>query len=221
MKLVLTNDRRLDTLGVELMNKTIIRTTTGKFIFFISLLSLLFSCAGTQENKKSSVKPPGQEVREKPEPEKVPEKPEPPKEKEKKEEPEAEKSYKMDEKEYKETKKDLSELVSQLNGIIASRNYSKWLTYLTKEYKEYYSDPAVLQKLSEAAVLRKYNIVLRSLKDYFNYVVVQSRRNIQVDDIKAISKGKVKAYMYKDDNPEEKLVVYTLEKVDDEWKITK
>ena len=127
-------------------------------------------------------------------------------------------SYVMDEEEYEETKKDLSELVSELNDIIAARNYSRWLKYLTKEYKEYYSDPEVLREFSDAPVLKKYDIKLRTLKDYFNYVVVASRKNVQVDEIQAIGPEKVKAYMYVDGEP---VVVYTLEKVGDEWKITK
>jgi hypothetical protein len=127
-------------------------------------------------------------------------------------------TYVMDQEEYEETKKDLQLLVSDLNDIISSRDYKKWLTYLTKEYKDYYSNPTVLSDYSNAPVLNKYNISLRSLRDYFNYVVVQSRRNVEVDDIRAISRNKVKAYMYVDGNP---VVVYTLEKVDDKWKITK
>ncbi len=126
-------------------------------------------------------------------------------------------SYVMDEEEYEETKKDLSELVSKLNEIIAARNYSRWLQYLTEDYKEHYSDPEVLREFNDAPVLKKYDIKLRSLKDYFNYVVVASRRNVQVDDIQAIGPNKVKAYMYVDGDP---VVVYTLEKVDGEWEIT-
>lgn len=126
--------------------------------------------------------------------------------------------YEMGEEEYQETKKDLSKLVEELNQIIASRNYQKWLTYLTGEYKEYYSDPEVLQEYSEAPLLKKYDIKLRSLKDYFNYVVVASRKDVHIDDIKALSENKVRAYMIVNTEP---IVVYTLEKVDGQWKITR
>lgn len=127
-------------------------------------------------------------------------------------------TYEMGEEEYQETKKDLSNLVEQLNQIIASRNYQRWLTYLTSEYKEYYSDNEVLRKYSEAPLLKKYDIKLRSLKDYFNYVVVASRKDVHIDDIKALSENKVRAYMIVNNKP---IVVYTLEKVDGQWKITK
>lgn len=130
----------------------------------------------------------------------------------------ADEAYEMGEEEYQETKKDLSELVEELNQIIANRNYQEWLTYLTDEYKDYYSNPEVLQEYSDAPLLRKYDIKLRSLKDYFNYVVVASRRDVHIDDIKALSENKVRAYMIVNNEP---IVVYTLEKVDDQWKITK
>jgi len=126
--------------------------------------------------------------------------------------------YTMGEEEYQETKKDLANLVQELNQIIASRNYQAWLDYLTKEYKDYYSDPKVLQDYSEAPLLQKYDIKLRSLKDYFNYVVVASRKDVRIDDIKPLSENKVRAYMNVNGEP---IVVYTLEKVDNQWKITK
>src|SRR6056297_860940 len=126
--------------------------------------------------------------------------------------------YTMGEEEYQETKKDLANLVQELNQIIANRNYQEWLDYLTKEYKDYYSDPKVLQEYSEAPLLQKYDIKLRSLKDYFNYVVVASRKDVRIDDIKPLSENKVRAYMNVNGEP---IVVYTLEKVDNQWKITK
>ena len=126
--------------------------------------------------------------------------------------------YTMGEEEYQETKKDLANLVQELNQIIANRNYQEWLDYLTKEYKDYYSDPEVLKEYSEAPLLQKYDIKLRSLKDYFTYVVVASRKDVRIDDIKPLSENKVRAYMNING---EAIVVYTLEKVDSQWKITK
>ncbi|MFW6360439.1 MAG: hypothetical protein ACOC2R_01705 [Spirochaetota bacterium] len=127
-------------------------------------------------------------------------------------------AYEMGEEEYQETKNDLSKLVEELNQIIASRSYQEWLTYLTSDYKEHYSNPEVLQDYSDTPLLNKYDIKLRSLKDYFNYVVVASRKDVRIDDIKALSENKVRAYMVVNNKP---IVVYTLEKVDGQWKITK
>lgn len=206
-------------------------TICGKYLtrlclllFSAALLSLsLSSCTSTPEETdkapqaREEPSPPAKpETEPPPEPEEKPELPEDPETTE--EEAEVEEEYEMDEEEYQETKRDLSQLVSELNEIISSRDYGSWLEYLTDEYKEYYSDPEVLKEYSDAPVLKKHNISLRSLRDYFNYVVVASRRNVQVDDIKAVGPDKVKAYMDVDGKT---VVVYTLEKMDDGWKITR
>jgi hypothetical protein len=187
-----------------------------------AVLFLGFGCASAEEEPmkpEEPAEPATEQPETAPEPEQAPE-PEPGEESDQDDNKAGVESgsYVMDEEEYEETKKDLSELVSELNEIIAARNYSRWLEYLTDEYKEYYSDPEVLRGFNDAPVLKKYDIKLRSLKDYFNYVVVASRRNVQVDEIQAIGPDKVKAYMYVDGEP---VVVYTLEKIGDEWKITK
>ncbi|ADK81011.1 putative lipoprotein [Sediminispirochaeta smaragdinae DSM 11293] len=128
----------------------------------------------------------------------------------------AESEFVLSETAYKETKRDLSDLVQELNKIIAAKDYEKWLTYLTKEYRAYYSDPAVLRAQSEAPLLKKYSVVLRSLKDYFHYVVVGSRQNVRLDEIKALDENRVRAYMYVDNTP---VIIYELQKVDNQWKI--
>lgn len=129
----------------------------------------------------------------------------------------AEKSYKLDEQEKERTKRDLNKLVDELNSIIANREFDKWLDYLTEEYIEYYSDSENLEEITSSPTLTKYGIELRSLRDFFQYVVVASRKNVHIDDIKAIGEGTVKAYMDVDDEP---VVVYTLTRVDGRWKIT-
>lgn len=128
----------------------------------------------------------------------------------------AESEFVLSETAYKETKRDLSDLVQELNKIIAAKDYERWLTYLTKEYRDYYSDPTVLRAQSEAPLLKKYNVVLRSLKDYFHYVVVGSRQNVRLDEIKALDENRVRAYMYVDNTP---VIIYELQKVDNQWKI--
>jgi len=127
-------------------------------------------------------------------------------------------TFQMGKAQYEETKRDLSDLVEELNQIIADQNYTLWQTYLTREYIDYYSSPEVLHELSQSPLMIKYNIKLRSLRDYFKYVVVASRKDVRIDDIKPLSENKVKAHMIINDEP---IVVYTLQKVDDVWKITK
>ncbi len=128
-----------------------------------------------------------------------------------------ENDYQLSEEEKEQTKKDLNKLVEKLNSIIARKDYQKWLQYLTEEYKQHYSSEETLAEISNSPVLAKHDVILRSLKDYFNYVVVASRKEIRIDEIKAVGEDTVKAYMDLNDNL---VIVYTLKKVDGQWKIT-
>lgn len=126
------------------------------------------------------------------------------------------KSFTMDSNTYKKTKEDIAQLINTLNKIIEKRDYTTWLTYLSKNYFAYYSDPEILHKQSESPLLKKYNITLRSLKDYFNYVVVGSRKNVRLDEIKALDPNHIKAYMFINNSP---VIIYELVKIDNKWKI--
>ncbi len=182
-------------------------------LLFIGLLLTAYSCKTAEPVKKSEESVPVIETTEK--------SPEKPIEKEKEPEPAAplkeSTEFVLDEATYKKTKEDLSNLIATLNSIIARKDYDTWLTYLTKDYFDYYSDPEILKEQSDSPLLKKYKIVLRSLKDYFNYVVVGSRKNVRLDEIKAIDENHIKAYMYIDNTP---VIIYELVNVNGNWKIT-
>ncbi len=124
--------------------------------------------------------------------------------------------YVVTEKEYEETFSNIEILIQDLNQIIKSKNYDKWLTYLAKDYREYLSDPKTLKEISQEPVLKKYDITLRSLKDYFNYVVVPSRSNARLDDLVFVDKNHVKAIMIINNK---RIILYELKKIDGKWKI--
>lgn len=112
---------------------------------------------------------------------------------------------------------DVSGLISSLNAIIRRRDFDAWRALLTDEYLGHYSDPRTLAELSQQPALRRYNIVLKSLRDYFAYVVYPSRQNDRVDDIEFIDERRLVAYTI--NAKEERLVLYNLEKIGDTWKI--
>jgi len=112
---------------------------------------------------------------------------------------------------------DVKRLIQNLNTVIQTRNYNLWITNLTEDYLEYWSDPDTLARLSESPVLKRQNITLTSLRDYFTHVVYPSRQNDRVDDIEFIGESRIKAIII---NPKgERLVLYNLEKIGDTWKI--
>jgi len=124
--------------------------------------------------------------------------------------------FEVTEEVYEQTFNEVRKLIQDLNKIISSRNYSKWLTYLTKQYKERYSDPAVLAELSRQPTLKEYDIRLKSLADYFRYVVVPSRSEVRLDEILFSDKEHVRAIMEVDDR---QIILYRLRLVDGSWKI--
>ena len=124
----------------------------------------------------------------------------------------------LDEEELKEAETDIAELIEKLNTIISSKNFIKWKEYLSNDYIMYYSDPEVLKERSKTPLLIKNKIVLRSIEDYFNYVVVGSRQNVKLDEIKVLDRDRIKAYMFINNTP---VIIYELIRIEDTWKIGK
>lgn len=112
---------------------------------------------------------------------------------------------------------DIRGLIDQLNTIIRNRDIDSWRAYLTEEYVAYYSDAATLAEISQEPALKRYDIVLRTLADYFQYVVYPSRQNMKVDDIEFVGPDHVRAITV--NLKGERLVLYNLEKIGDTWKI--
>ncbi len=124
--------------------------------------------------------------------------------------------YEVTEEIYKKTFEAIEELIQRLNSIIKSEDFETWLTYLTEDYKEKLNDQQFLKEVSEQPILKKYNIRLTSIRDYFTYVVVPSRSNARLDEIVFVDDTHVKAIMILNENP---VILYQLEKKNGSWKI--
>ncbi len=171
-----------------------------------------------EEQPEKTEEQPVEEPQETEEPEKEPEPEQKPEEEEVLPEVEekSEDEYQVSEEVYKQTFDDVESLIKELNEIIKRKDYSTWLTYLTREYREKYSNPEVLEEVSNQPTLQKYDIKLNSLKDYFIYVVAPSRANAKLDDLVFEDENHVKAIMEIKGN---RVILYLLEKVSGQWKI--
>jgi hypothetical protein len=202
------------------MKSTFVELKIGVFLRAFSLLAatlfLVFSCASSVQVSEVPVQKPAQEESPPPVTEPAQEEPEEKEVTEETTETAGTEEYVLSDEEYELVKKDLEELVQELNKIISARNYQKWLTFLTDQYKSYYSNPEVLRQQTELLNKKGINLTLRTLQDYFNYVVVSSRQNVQVDEIRALDENTVRAYMYYQGTP---AIIYELQKVNDQWKI--
>jgi hypothetical protein len=94
---------------------------------------------------------------------------------------------------YRRTFREVQEVVAALTRIISAGDYEGWLSYLTEEFVESRSSAAFLADASKAPILKKNGIVLTSLRDYFNNVVVQSHLQATLDDIQFLDETHVKA----------------------------
>lgn len=111
---------------------------------------------------------------------------------------------------------EIGELIRELNRIIAGKQFGSWRYYLDRSYIDHYSDSRNLAAFSESPILKKFNIRLRSLQDYFEYVVVPSRSSVKLDEIVFLDNNQVTAYMYVQG---ERTILYQLKHDGRGWKI--
>lgn len=117
---------------------------------------------------------------------------------------------------FNRTFNEVDQVIADLNKIISEEDYEAWKGYLTDDYIRTMSDPAKLAELSQSPILKRNNIVLKSLRDYFHYVVVPSRSNLRLDDLVFIDENTVEAIMVVRG---QRAILYQLEKRDGKWKI--
>ncbi len=178
----------------------------------------LFSCAGAPE---PTPQPPAAEARPEPTPQPetdptppavvTPEPVPPPSV-----EPEKEETFEVTEELFEQTFSEVERVIGQLNTVIQRRDYRRWLTYLTPEYVSHYSNPQTLREISDMPILTRNEIVLRSLEDYFEWVVAPSRANARLDDLNFLNPNQVEAIMVIQGRP---AILYRLRNVDGSWKI--
>lgn len=118
--------------------------------------------------------------------------------------------------EYNKTFSDVHHLIDQLNRIISARDYHSWTEHLTPNYIKTYSDPKILDSISNQPMLKRQHLRLVSLQDYFLNVVVPSRANARLDDLDFVSKTQVKAITVIDG---QRYILYNLRFENGSWKI--
>ncbi len=117
---------------------------------------------------------------------------------------------------YRTTFREVQDVVAAITRIIAAGDYDGWLSYLTADFVTSRSSTSFLADASNAAVLKKSGIVLRSLRDYFNNVVVRSHLQATLDDIQFLDETHVKALALVQGTP---VILYYLVHEAGGWKI--
>ena len=114
--------------------------------------------------------------------------------------------------EFQRTKKDILQVITELNKIIKNKDYESWLAYLSPDSKEYWSNPVNLANVATRLPVK--GVKIRNLKDYFNYVFIPARQNSSVEEIRYFSKNMVKAVQPMEI---EDLIFYTFENHGGNW----
>ena len=125
---------------------------------------------------------------------------------------------KISQEHYVSTRTEVRKFIDRLNQIIRSVNYREWEAVLSQKYIDEVASPESLSWMSEMPVLKSNRIVLRTLQDYFTYVVVPSRAHVDVDsvDIEFLSEKRVRV-RGSNIGDERLLVLYDLEEINDLW----
>ena len=118
---------------------------------------------------------------------------------------------------YEQTFEEIQALIMELNQVISKKQYERWLDYLSEAYIKKYNSTETLSAFNEYPQMKDNGIVLKNLKDYFNWVVVPSRSRATLGDIVFVDETKVIAYSSFEGK---KATLYQLEKDDGKWKIT-
>jgi len=117
---------------------------------------------------------------------------------------------------YKKTFDEVQKAVAELTRIIAAGDYDQWVASLTADYVRITGSAESLQEASSAQVLKKNGIVLRTLRDYFEYVVMPSRDQVSLEEITFVDATHVKAITQMQSR---RIILYYLVREDDRWKV--
>jgi hypothetical protein len=133
---------------------------------------------------------------------------------------------------YQAAKLEITYLIIKLNYIIKTKDYDEWVKHLSDSYFKEISDRNFLEERTEELYRRDQivaqnlgrdssvveKVVLRTARDYFDYIVVPSRANDKLDDISFLSEDHVRAYTI-DDRRGQRLVLYDLALINHNWLI--
>ncbi len=109
-------------------------------------------------------------------------------------------------------KKDVLDTIAELDEIMKKGDYVRWLTYVSKESKDYWMNAKRLKELEGRLPVK--GLKLSGLRDYFKYIFIPARAGHTVDEIRYVSDTVVKAVQVKENRD---VVYYTFEKIEGKW----
>ena len=102
--------------------------------------------------------------------------------------------------------------IDELSDIMAAGRYEAWLKFIDDESIRYWSNPKNLERASKMLPVK--GLRMNSLRDYFTYIFVPSRKGRKVDEIRYDSKTSVKAVQVREDTD---IIYYYFNKINGKW----
>jgi len=119
--------------------------------------------------------------------------------------------------EYTKTFEEVEKVIDELNSITKAGDFSRWTTYLSSKFTQEVMNPKALENINDQPLLKRNNITIKTLSDYFTYVVVPSRASVRLDDLIFTDTNRVRAFMQ---IRGDRVLIYQLEKINGKWKIS-
>jgi hypothetical protein len=127
-------------------------------------------------------------------------------------------TVKITQEDYDRTFAEVEAVIEELNATIKAKNMRKWEGYLTPKFRSHLTSREFLAEVNETPLLKRNGVTINNLREYFETVVVPSRANVRLDDLKFTDEQRVQAFMTI--NTKENILIYQLEKADDTWKVS-
>lgn len=119
--------------------------------------------------------------------------------------------------EYQLTLTFINSLIDNINNAIRDKDFDTWKTYLSLLYIDAYDSPEDLETFSSMLKQKGYETRLVNLRDFFDYIVVASRENLEISHLEFLDETHLKVMtIYRN----ESAVLYYMEHIQDEWKIS-
>ena len=128
---------------------------------------------------------------------------------------------KVSQEQYQSTMAEVQKFIEEQNKNIKSKNFEAWKKSLSPQYFAEISSAENLRLMSEQPGMKTRKIVLKTVQDYFDNVVVPSRADLHVEEIEFISANRVKAFTVTTNKAgeEQRIRLYDLEKIGNSWTI--
>ena len=110
----------------------------------------------------------------------------------------------------------LENLTIRVDAAILNGDFNEWKGYLSRNYLNAFSRPEIILQINQTPKMQNTGLKIGNLEDFFRFVVIPSRKNIEWIDIEFSDAKHAIIYSVLDGI---KVTVYEFILYDNEWKL--